>query len=118
MFGKNRQDRKLAAALGERRAAINAQAELQARLSSELDAEYARWTDLTRRLALYETRILEQSRGQAQAALLAYQSDAGDFADVMRGYIDDLNTRIEYVRLKVERAKSYAALANLGGIPR
>ena len=116
MFGKNRQDRKLAAALGERRAAVNAQAELQARLSSELDAEYARWTDLTRRLALYETRILEQSRGQAQAALLAYQSDAGDFADVMRAWIDELNTRLEHMRLEVERAQSYATLANLGGL--
>lgn len=116
MFSKNRQDRKLAAALGERRAAINAQAELQARLSSELDVEYARWSDLTRRLALYETRILEQSRGQAQAALSAYQSDAGDFADVMRAWIDELNTRLEHVRLQVERAQSYVTLANLGGL--
>ena len=41
-----------------------------------------------------------------------------DFADVMRGYIDDLNTRIEFIRLQVERAQSYATLANLGGLPR
>ena len=74
--------------------------------------------DLSRRLSLYEERILGQANDHAQATLLAYQNDRGDFADVMRGYIDDLNTRIEYVRLKVERAKSYAALANLGGIPR
>jgi hypothetical protein len=50
--------------------------------------------------------------------LLAYQSDAGDFADVMRGYIDDLDTRLELVRLQVERAQTYAVLANLGGMPR
>ena len=56
------------------------------------------------------------SDGQAQAALLTYQSDAGDFADVMRSHIDDLNTRLDHIRLQVERAKSYAALANLGGI--
>ncbi len=117
-FGENRQDRKLAAALSEQRAARYSQHELSARLKSELDAEYARWTDLTRRLALYETLILEQSRGQAQAALLAYQSDTGDFSDVMRGYIDDLNTRLEHIRLQVERAQSYAMLANLGGLER
>ncbi len=116
LFSENRQDRKLAAALGERRAAQNAQLELSARLTSELDAEYARWLDLTRRLALYEMEILELSEGQAQAALLAYQSDAGDFADVMRSSIDDLNTRLEHIRLQVERARSYAALANLGGL--
>jgi outer membrane protein TolC len=115
-FGKNRQDRKLAAALGNRRAAMRTQAEIKARLGSELDAEYARWTDLTRRLALYEDRILGQSRDQAQMALLAYQSDAGDFSDVMRGYIDDLNTRLEHIRLQVQRAQSYASLANLGGL--
>jgi outer membrane protein TolC len=115
-FGENRQDRKLAAALSERRAARYSQHELAARLNSELAAEYARWIDLTRRLTLYETLILEQSKGQAQAALLSYQSDTGDFSDVMRGYIDDLNTRLEHIRLQVERAQSYAALANLGGL--
>jgi outer membrane protein TolC len=117
-FAKNRQDRRLAAALGERRAAQSMRAETRLRLASEMDAEYARWTDLTRRLSLYETQILEQSQGRAQAALLAYQSDAGDFADVMRAWIDDLNIRIEHLRLQVERAQSYAVLANLGGLPK
>lgn len=116
VFSEKRQDRKLAAALSEQSAAVRSKTELQVRLASELDAEYARWSDLTRRLALYENRILEQSRGQAVAALRAYQSDAGDFADVMRSYIDDLNTRLEHTRLQVERARSYAVLANLGGI--
>lgn len=115
-FGKNRQDRKLAAALSKRRAAFQTRDELASQMRSELDAEHARWTDLTRRLALYDTRILEQSKGQVQAALLAYQSDAGDFSDVMRGYIDDLNTRLEHIRLQVERAQSYTTLANLGGL--
>lgn len=115
-FSKNRQDRKLAAALNERRAASLVQDELGMRLKGELDAEYARWTELTRRLALYETRILELTTAQTRSALLAYQSDTGDFADVMRGYIDDLNTRLEHIRLQVDRAQSYATLANLGGL--
>lgn len=115
-FSKNRQDRRLAAAIGKRRAARQTQAELAARLGSELDAEHARWSDLSSRLVLYETRILKQSTRQAESALLAYQSDTGDFSDVMRGYIDDLNTRLEHIRLQVERAQSYATLANLGGL--
>lgn len=115
-FGKNRQDRKIAAALGERRAAIESRRALDVQLRSELDAEYVRWTELTRRLALYDSEILQKSRAQSQAALLAYQSDTGDFAAVMHAYIDDLDTRIEYLRLQVERARSYAVLANLGGL--
>jgi len=117
-FRQNRQDRHLASALDERRAAVETKNEMHAQLRSQLDLQYARWSDLTRRLTLYENQILAQSASQAQAALSAYQSDAGDFSDVMRGYIDDLNTRLDYIRLEVERAQSYAVLANLGGMSR
>ncbi len=117
-FRKKSVDSTLSAALAERSAAESSRERLERELVSRLEAEYSRWQDLSRRLALYEERILGQANDHAQATLLAYQNDRGDFADVMRGYIDDLNTRIEYVRLQVERAKSYAALANLGGIPR
>ena len=88
------------------------------RLSSQLESEYSRWHDLTRRLSCMRHAFLSQANDNAEASLLAYQSDQGDFADVMLAYIDDLNTRIEHIRLQVERAQSYAVLANLGGIPR
>jgi len=116
LFRKNRQDRSLAAALSERSASEFEKNELLRRLSSQLDSEFAHWQDLTRRIALYESLILSLSENQAQAALLAYQSETGDFADVMRGYIDDLNTRLDHVRLQVERGQSYTVLANLGGL--
>lgn len=115
-FRRNRQDRALAAAFSERRAADESKEEQSRRLASQLDAEYARWQQLTRRIELYDRLILDQARDHARAALLAYQSEAGDFADVMRGYIDELNTRLDYLRLQVERAESYAVLANLGGL--
>lgn len=118
LFRKNRQDRGLAAALSERRAADESKDQLLRRLTSQLDAEYARWQDLSRRVDLYERLILTQAEDQANAALAAYQSEAGDFADVMRGFIDDLNTRLDHIRLQIERAQSYAVLANLGGLPR
>jgi outer membrane protein TolC len=118
IFRGKRQDRSLAAAVRERRAAEQSRQELLRRLASQLDREYARWRELSRRMALYEQRILDQAEGRANAALLAYQSDAGDFADVMRGYVDNLDTRLEFVRLEVERAQSYTVLANLGGLPR
>ncbi|MEQ9563168.1 MAG: TolC family protein [Woeseiaceae bacterium] len=118
VFRKNRQDRTLAAALSERRAAQESREQLLRRLSSQLDAEYARWEELSRRLDLYERRILIQVEDQASAALAAYQSEAGDFADVMRGFIDELNSRLDYIRLQTDRAQSYAVLANLGGFSR
>jgi outer membrane protein TolC len=117
-FRSNRQDKSVGAALGQRRAADQSREQLLRRLNSQLESEYVRWQDLGRRLALYEESILGVSADNATAALAAYQSDTGDFADAMRGYVDDLDTRLEYVRLQVERAQSYAVLANLGGISR
>jgi len=117
LFKKNRQDRDLAAALNSRRAAVSGKERMAADLRSQLNVEYTSWTDLSRRLALYETDILGLTEDRAEAAMLAYQSDAGDFSDVMLGQIDYLNTQLEHIRLKVERAQSYAALANLGGLP-
>jgi len=118
LIRKNRQDRGLAAALSERRAANESKDALLRRLSSQLDSEYARWSDLSRRVDLYERLILNQAKDQANAALAAYQSETGDFADVMRGFIDDLNTRLDHVRLQIDQAQSYAVLANLGGLSR
>lgn len=116
LFRKNRQDRRLAAALSERRAADEFKDQLLRRLNSQLDAEFVRWHDTSRRIDLYQGQILTQAEEQAKAALAAYQSEAGDFADVMRGFIDNLNTRLDHIRLQTERAQSYAVLANLGGL--
>ena len=117
-FRSKRQDRSLGAALSDKRAADESREEVSRRLASQLEAEYVRWQDLGKRLDLYERLILSVSADNADAALAAYQSDAGDFADVMRGYVDDLDTRLDYIRLQVERAQSFAMLANLGGISR
>lgn len=117
-FRKKSVDSTLSAALAERSAARADKERLRRAMDSDLRGEYARWQELGRRLTLYEERILSQADSHAQATLLAYQNDRGNFADVMRGYIDDLNTRIDYVRLQVEREQSFAMLANLGGLPR
>ena len=109
-------DSALTAALRERSAAEHDRTRERRSLESALVAEHARYTELSRRQALYEDRILAQVRAHAAAALDAYRSDTADFADVMRAYIDDLDTRTEFLRLSTERAKSFAALAYLGGL--
>ena len=73
---------------------------------------------MSRRIELYEQRLLIQAEDQSRAALAAYRSETGDFADVMRGVIDELNARLDVARLQTEQARSYAVLANLGGLTR
>ncbi len=109
-------DGTLAAALKERTAAGASKQRLQRELRRELEAAHAEWRELTRRLSLYDERLLGQVKDNADAALLAYRSDAGDFADVARAYVGLLNTRIDRIRLAVDRAQSYAVIANLGGL--
>lgn len=115
IFRSSRQDRSLAAALDEGLAAEGQKEKLLRRLRGELEAEYARWQELSRQIDLYDQAILRQSADYSEAALAAYQSEAGDFAEVMRGYVQYLDTRLNYIRLRIERAQSYAVLANLGG---
>ncbi len=118
MLQRNRRDSSLRAALSERRAADAAKEQTVRRMKSQLDAEYARWRQLGRRIELYEQTILPQAEERAQAALNAYQSETADFADVMRGRIDALTVQLETARLRIERGQSRAVLANLGGLSR
>ena len=115
-FSEKSVDSTLTVALHERTAARSSKVRLERELRRQLDAEYAEWQELSRRIALFDAEILHQAQNQADAALLAYQSDAGDFADVMRANITFLNARIEHLRLIVDRAQSYAMLINLGGL--
>lgn len=116
LFRKDRQDREFSAAKSQRRAARASYFQLERILHAQLRSHYSRWHELSRSLSLYEDTILNQSKARLQAAVLAYQSGAGDFTDVMRSQIDDLNFRLDVIRLTVDKAKSYAWIANLGGI--
>ena len=117
LFTANRQDRRAAAAEAEQRAAQASLDDLRRGLEGELSGEYARWQALTRRVALHEGTIRPQADANAAAALSSYRSEAGDFADMMRAYIDDLQVRLASVALRVERRRSHAELAYLGGFP-
>ena len=116
VFKRNRQDKKLSAAVSQRRSASDSHKELVRQLSSQVDTEYARWESLNRRIDLYKDLLLVQTNQQTELAMQAYQNNTGDFAEVMRAYIANLNTQIDFERIQIERAQSYAQLANLGGL--
>lgn len=115
MFTANRQDRALRAAQGHHRAALALADESRRRLRAQLREEHSRWTHLGRRLALYQDAVLSQTRAHAEASLAAYRSETADFADVMRGHINDLEARLDHLRLRVDQRRSQARLAYLGG---
>ena len=61
---------------------------------ASFESQYARLQRLEQRRQLYWTRLLPQMEQQAEASLSAYTRDAGDFAEVVRARIAELNARI------------------------
>lgn len=65
---------------------------------------------LDERRALHSGALLGQINDLTQATLSAYTVDEGDFEEVMRAYIGELNTKIELLQIDVERRKILARL--------
>ena len=60
---------------------------------------------LDERQKLYQQTLLPQMNEQAEASLSAYTNDAGDFAEVVRSRIAELNAEIDALNIAVDRQK-------------
>ena len=65
---------------------------------------------LQQRQSLFNTDILEDMSEQAEASLTAYTNDDGDFSEVIRARIAELNTSIEALNINLELYKTMAEL--------
>jgi outer membrane protein TolC len=115
LFTHNRQDRRMAASRHETQAAMRTRESRRLELRRMLDELYAGWQRTSERLERYRTVLIPRARESAEAALTAYQSDRGDFTALMRARIAELDTRLEALRLAVDRAKAQAGLLYLAG---
>jgi outer membrane protein TolC len=110
LFTANRQDQRVSAA-SHRRAAAQTERDLLLReLLSGYEQAGAELLRLDERVKLYQQYLLPQIHDQADATLAAYTSDGGDFAEVMRARIGELNTKIMALQLKVKRQKTLAKM--------
>lgn len=110
LFTNNKQDKEVSAAVSESEA-IKTEKRLALRaLLSQLQSVYAAHQRLLQRKAFYDTDILVQMSEQAEASLTAYTNDDGDFAEVVRARIADLNTRIDALNIQVDLLKSQSQL--------
>ena len=105
LFSTRRQDSEVAAA-GSRVEAVKTERLLQLRqMLAGYDTARASYDRISERLALYQTQLLPQSHEAAEAALNAYTSDDGDFAEVVRARIAELNAQLAIIELKAEQLK-------------
>jgi outer membrane protein TolC len=109
-FSPARQQQKVRSARAETEAVRTDRALALRKMVAELASRLARLQRLEERRALYNTRLLREMREQADAALNAYTHDDGDFAEVVRAKIDQLNAGIEALDIEVERLKTISEI--------
>ena len=65
---------------------------------------------LDQRQKLYQTELLPQIHEQAEASLIAYTNDEGDFSEVVRARIAEMEAEIVALGIAVDKQKTILQL--------
>ena len=115
IFTDKRQDRRLAASKLEHIASRYARSDRLLELKRQIEKEHANWVRQGKRLELYETRAVVDAAQNSESTLKAYQNDLADFTTLMRARLIELNTQIDMLKIRINRAKSQANLLYFSG---
>jgi len=115
IFTDKRQDQRLAEATKNHLAATFSRTDRMYEILSLARREYANWENLGARLELFQHRALDEARINTESTLNAYQNDLTDFTTLMRAQLTELDTRIDTLIVKIQRAKAQANLLYFTG---
>jgi hypothetical protein len=110
VFTKNRQDKELQSAVSQTEAVKAGKWALVRKMIAGFEKNRTRLKRFNERQLLYREQLLPQMHEQAEASLTAYTNDDGDFAEVVRARIAELNARIAALDIEVERQKTIVQL--------
>ena len=110
LFTANRQDKQYSAAISRREAVRTERWQLLRKLKAGFETAKAQLARLDERKALFTNELLPQMNEQAEASLTAYTNDDGDFAEVVRARIAELNAQIDALNIDVDREKTIIQL--------
>lgn len=110
LFTQGKQDKNIAAAVAESEAVKTEKLLLLKEMLTGVEKEVAHLHGLLTRQTLYKQQLLTQSHEQAEAALTAYTNDDGDFAEVVRARIAELNVRIATLEIEINSLKTIARI--------
>ncbi|ACV27019.1 TolC family protein [Kangiella koreensis] len=110
IFTSNRQDQEVTASVKEREAIKTDKWLLLRSLLSATINYHGQLNELNKRHSLYKESLLKEMNQQAEATLNAYTNDNGDFTEVMRSRIDELNTKIDALNVEINYLKTIAQL--------
>lgn len=115
IFKDKRQDKRFDEATGNYLAATYSRTDRLYELQSLARREYANWEKLGKRHDLLQQRALDDARSNTESTLYAYQNDLTDFTTLMRAQLTELNTRIDTLKVRIDRARAQANLLYFGG---
>ncbi len=109
-FTSNRQDKEVESAVSLAAAVKTNKWQLIRKMIAGFEKARAQLYRLDERQRLYQNELLPQMHEQAEASLTAYTNDDGDFAEVVRARIAELNASIDALGIDVERQKTIIQL--------
>lgn len=113
LFTNNKQDKELSAAKSSVAALKSDKLLEQRKLYTGYRSSLAELNRLDKRLHIYFEKLLPQMSEQAESSLTAYTHNDGDFAEVMRARIAELNAKIDFLDIQIQRQKALAKLEYL-----
>lgn len=106
LFTKNKQDQDVEAAVLKTKS-IEVEKALRLRtMLSSFETRKSNFFRLNQRESLYTTQLLPQIKEQAEASLTSYTNDNGNFSEVVRSLISQLNAEIDALDIHVEIQKN------------
>ena len=109
-ISRDRQDQHVRSATSKAEAIRTRKWLLLRQLAAGMETARAKLLRLESRQILYAQQLLPQIREQADVSLSAYTNDDGDFSEVVRARIAQLNSEIDALSIDVERQKTIARL--------
>ena len=109
-FTGNRQDKEVESSISQTEAVKTKKWALLRKMIAGFEKTRAQLNRLNERQLLYQVQLLPQIHEQAEASLTAYTNDDGDFAEVVRSRIAELNAQIDALGIDVERQKNIIEL--------
>jgi outer membrane protein TolC len=110
LFTSRRQDQQVQSAVASSEALRTEKSLALRKMMASFEAQRARLRRLDERRVLYRERLLEEMQEQAEASLTAYTSDDGDFSEVVRARIAELNARVEALDIDIDRLQTISQL--------
>lgn len=112
VFGRNRQDRGIAARRAEREAVLAERDEARRVQLEGVGRTLAQWRGLQRQITRQQNETLPVARDRARTALAAYAGGA-DLQPWLEARRDEIELHIEHARLAGELGRAWVALAYL-----